>query len=232
MTAALEAFGRALDLFRLYIIMIPLMIGGYVMVFSGVTSFLDGGRLTSRISSSAAARVEGTVASKFEKAIPGRPVASYGVTVQPDNRDARKVTRWVERARWDTITVGQRWADPEAPKQLETSPATPRFDAFRQIGIGLLMLMVANYLRRKIRERKAEGNGAPSEPVSDLAKALREIAEKGAAAAARAKSKASKNAAKPTLASHKPASATTRPATTRPAATVVRQSTVRRAGWF
>lgn len=213
MTAFLKKLNHGFDLFRLWLVLVPLQIAGFAMVATGGFSYFNSESPV--ISESTPAG--GVVVDKVERPIPGQELKVYSVVVTPDHAPGARASYIVDRKRWDAISIGDRWTS-AARAGSGSKPRTRSSDgALQSMFTGLLMLAAAAFIRRRIRALR---EGFKSANESDVQGSLKELLE----AAARMKEKAS-HATKSS-----PAAKTSAPP--RKAAAVRRSNTVTRAGWL
>lgn len=213
MTAFVKKLNYGFDLVRLWLVLVPLRIAGFVMLVSGIAAFVSNSGAV--ISESAPAG--GVVVDKVERPIPGQELKIYSVVVTPDDAPAARASYIVDRKRWDTIAIGDRWASPARPGSGSKSGNRLPENGVQSMITGLLMLAAASFIRRRIQTMREKYNSAEG---LDIKGSLDELLQ----AAAKMKAKASP-ASKSTPAAKK---STPTPR----AAPVRRTSTVTRAGWL
>lgn len=216
MAGKLERLKLGLDILRLYILLVPLQIAGFVLVLVGIVTL---GNLDNS-GPLAPATFAGTVTRKVEHPVPNRNIVAYAVEITPDGNSGDTVTRWIEKRKWDTLSAGDHWEDPKPSGGL-TAPWADLGTAIKEILVGVLLIYFAILTRKAIAKKREAMNGeteasAGSAEFKKLARALSERAEK-MKAAGKSSYQAPGKPSSPKAAAAKP---------------VIRQNTITRAGWF
>jgi hypothetical protein len=219
---------HGLDRLRLWIVIVPLRIAGFIFLAMGVGKII----IASGTAPPQRASVEGVVISKSEKPVAGQDRKILSITVAPDKTPLRRVRRVLDETRWTAIAVGDRYADPVRGAPAPGPDVGAIWGGIRSAFVGLLLLVMARLCRRAHARRLARLTRPMSSPERDLNATLKKLT----IMAAEMNSKVKAGSATVRALEVKSGSVRKDPSAPKPAAApkppARRTATVTRAGWF